>query len=260
MKHTHVVMFSGGVGSWAAAKRVAERHGTENLILLFADTLMEDEDLYRFLDEAAEDVGGRLVKVADGRNPWDVFNDVRFLGNTRVDPCSKILKRELLDKWLDANCDRDHTTVHLGISWDEEHRFVRAKSRFDSKGWTCSAPLCEEPLPPMGSEWALEELDKAGIARPRLYAMGFKHNNCGGFCIKAGQAHFELLLRVMPERYAYHEEQEQDIRMTLGDVAILRDRRGGTTKPMTLRAFRKRLEAKHGFDENEWGGCGCFSG
>lgn len=30
----HIVMYSGGVGSWAAAKRVAEKHGTENLILL----------------------------------------------------------------------------------------------------------------------------------------------------------------------------------------------------------------------------------
>ena len=49
----HVVMFSGGAGSWAAAKRVAERHGTADLTLLFTDTLMEDEDLYRFLHEAA---------------------------------------------------------------------------------------------------------------------------------------------------------------------------------------------------------------
>ena len=49
----HVVMFSGGAGSWMTAKRVAEKHGTDNLILLFADTLIEDEDLYRFLDEAA---------------------------------------------------------------------------------------------------------------------------------------------------------------------------------------------------------------
>lgn len=42
-----VVMFSGGVGSWAAAKRVAERRGTDGLILLFADTKSEDEDTYR---------------------------------------------------------------------------------------------------------------------------------------------------------------------------------------------------------------------
>lgn len=31
-------MYSSGVGSWAAAKRVAEKYGTDNLTLLFADT------------------------------------------------------------------------------------------------------------------------------------------------------------------------------------------------------------------------------
>ncbi len=54
----HVVMFSGGLASWAAAKRVAAENGTDALVLLFSDTLMEDEDLYRFLDQAAADVGG----------------------------------------------------------------------------------------------------------------------------------------------------------------------------------------------------------
>jgi hypothetical protein len=54
---SHVVMFSSGAGSWAAAKRVAERYGTEGLYLLFADVKSEndeehageDEDNYRFL-------------------------------------------------------------------------------------------------------------------------------------------------------------------------------------------------------------------
>jgi hypothetical protein len=30
-------MFSGGIGSWATAKRVAEKHGTDDLYLLFSD-------------------------------------------------------------------------------------------------------------------------------------------------------------------------------------------------------------------------------
>lgn len=63
----HVVQFSGGKGSWAAAKLVAQRYGTEHLTLLFADTLMEDWDLYRFIEEAAANVGGRYLRVAEGR-------------------------------------------------------------------------------------------------------------------------------------------------------------------------------------------------
>ena len=54
----HVVFYSGGLASWATAMRVAEKHGTKNLKMLFTDTKMEDEDLYRFLDESAILLGG----------------------------------------------------------------------------------------------------------------------------------------------------------------------------------------------------------
>ena len=253
----HVVMFSGGVGSWAAAKRVAEKHGTDNLILLFADTLIEDEDLYRFLDDAAANVGGQLVKVAEGRDPWQVFFDVKFLGNSRVDPCSRILKRQFLRKWLEQNCDPTNTIVYLGIDWTEEHRYERAKSYWSP--WNCLAPLCDPPY--LTKEEIMQWAEAEGLRLPRLYYMGFPHNNCGGFCIKAGQAHFKLLLEKMPERYAYHEQREQELRKYLGkDVAILRDRRGGKSRPLTLREFRYRLQNTGEYETDEWGGCGCFSG
>jgi hypothetical protein len=32
---------------------VAQRYGTSNLVLLLLDTRVEDEDLYRFLDDAS---------------------------------------------------------------------------------------------------------------------------------------------------------------------------------------------------------------
>ena len=252
--HKHVVMFSGGAGSWMAAKRVVQEHGTESIVLLFADTMMEDDDLYRFLIESSRNVGGELVQVADGRTPWEVFFDVRFLGNTRIDPCSRILKRELLREWVEKNCDPSDTVVYLGYDWTEEHRYEAAKPHWQP--CTLEAPLCDEPY--LTKADVVVALDREGIERPRLYAMGFPHNNCGGFCVKAGQAHFKLLLEVMPERYAYHERKEQELREHLGkDVSILRDRRGGPVRPMTLQEFRENLEAGGQCDMFEWGGCGC---
>jgi len=253
----HVVMFSGGVGSWAAAKRVAERHGASNLHLVFADTMMEDEDLYRFINEAVSNIGGQFHRLADGRTPWDVFRDTRFLGNTRADPCSRILKRELLRTWLEETFSPDTATVYLGIDWTEIHRLSRVESHW--KPWTVVAPMCEAPL--VSKSDMLDQLKREGIDAPRLYGMGFPHNNCGGFCIKAGQAHFRLLLLRMPERYAEHERAEEKLRQYLGkDVAILRDRRGGDTKPLTLRMLRERLEKDDtNCDLFEWGGCGCLA-
>src|SRR4051812_7862855 len=126
----HLVMFSGGIGSWAAAKRVAAAHGTADLVLLFTDTLMEDEDLYRFLPEAAANVGGRLVRIADGRTPWGVFFDRRFLGNSRIDPCSEVLKRKLASKWRNEHCQPESTIVYVGIDWTEQHRIEGMAARY----------------------------------------------------------------------------------------------------------------------------------
>lgn len=258
-----VVMFSGGITSWATGRRVSQRHGRENLTLLFADTLIEDEDLYRFLAEAAANVGGELVKIADGRTPWQVFSDVRLLGNTRMDPCSKILKRQLMRRWLEGNCDPASTTVYLGFDWTELHRLERAQRYWSP--WRVEAPLTEAPY--LTRREFLAALEAEGIEPPRLYTLGFQHNNCGGFCIKAGQAQFAHLLRTLPERYRWHEEKEEALRAELGkDVAILRDRRwtgegrgGEDTKPLTLRAFRERIELQPSlYDELDWGGCGCL--
>lgn len=251
----HIVMFSGGVGSWAAAKRVAEKHGTDNLILLFADTLIEDEDLYRFIEEAAKNVGGKLVRVAEGRDPWQLFKDRNFISNSRVAHCSHILKQDVCRKWLKDNCDPENTTLYLGIDWSEEHRFVVAEKKW--LPWKCQAPLTDPPY--LLKEEMIQHLSEEGINPPRLYALGFSHNNCGGFCVKAGQAQFKRLLEVFPERFRYHEEMEQGARKQINkDVAILRDRRGGVTKPLTLRELRHRVENDGQVDEFDWGGCGCF--
>lgn len=54
----HVVQFSGGAGSWATAKRVAETYGTDDLILLCANTNSEAPDWLDFVKVSAANVGG----------------------------------------------------------------------------------------------------------------------------------------------------------------------------------------------------------
>ena len=96
----HIIFYSGGIGSWMTAKRVIEKHGKENVILLFTDTLIEDEDLYRFIDETVAEMDVEYVRIEDGRTPWEVFKDVRWLGNSRLAQCSHILKQDTADKWI----------------------------------------------------------------------------------------------------------------------------------------------------------------
>lgn len=294
----HVVNFSGGVGSWAAARRVADRHGTDNLTLLFADTLIEDADLYRFLVEAAANIyrlAGRLdgvvqlaaavppsdkahmiarrshlfrlralvaqvipqlVWLADGRTPWQVFKDERFLGTSRVAKCSAILKAQVCDRWIESHFTPETVVQYVGIDWTEEHRIIRLREK--RAPWRFEAPLCDEPFVSKDQLFAL--LASQGIEAPRLYRLGFSHNNCGGGCVRAGIGHFAHLLKTLPNVYAEWELAEQDVREHLGrdDVAILRDRAGGEVKPLTLVQLRRRVTDGQQVDAFDIGGCGCF--
>src|SRR5206468_3748564 len=121
----------------------ADQYGTDDLVLLFADVKGEDEDNYRFLHEAAADIGGELVIVSDGRTIWDVFKDDRFLGNTRLANCSKFLKQKPAREWLDANCDPADTTVYVGIDWSEMHRLPAIERGYEP--FVAKAPLCDPP-------------------------------------------------------------------------------------------------------------------
>lgn len=256
-KFTHIVMLSGGIGSFFAAKRVIDKAkiSKENVVLLFSDTLIEDDDLYRFLKDTENYFKIPITYLKDGRNPWEVFFDVKFLGNSRIDPCSRILKRDLLNSYVRDNFKPEDCIVYLGIDWTEEHRMVAVKQ--NNLPYKYTAPLCEEPL--LQKEQFLDILEnECKIKRPRLYDLGFKHNNCGGFCIKSGQAQFRLLLEKFPDRYKYHEDMEQKIIKHLGKrVTILRITRDKIKHNITLKEFREHIEKGGDFDKYEWGGCGC---
>jgi hypothetical protein len=253
----HVVMFSYGIASWAEGKLTAARYGADATTLLTADTLMEDEDTYAWGAAAAANVGAGHVVVTEGRDPWQVFFDRKYLGNTRVDPCSEVLKRETCRRWMGQHYPGGRgATVHLGIHWSESDRLPAIRANWAP--YPVEALLCQPPF--LAAREMHDWAEREGLWKQRLYRLGFAHANCGGFCVKGGQAQFRRLLQVMPERYAYHERREQELREYLGkDVSVLRDRRGGKTVPLTLRAFRERVEAGGRCDLFDWGGCGCFT-
>jgi len=264
MTNKHVVMFSGGIGSWAAAKRVAEKHGTENLYLVFSDVkgfnqsehVGEDQDTYRFIEDAVTNIGGTYVYLNAGKDIWEVFKDKRFLGNSRLASCSHELKQKPAREWLEANCDPEETVVYVGIDWMETHRMPSIVRNY--LPYKAEAPLTEAPYLNKNDliDWAKRE----GLEPPRLYSLGFPHNNCGGGCVRAGQGQFKKLLMLMPERFAEWERQEQKMRDFLDkDVAILRRTVDGEKKPFTLRELRNEVALEPDLiDDFDLGGCGCF--
>lgn len=233
-----VAHYSGGLSSHLAAHRAIEEYGVDNVTLLFADVKGEDDDLYRFIREGSSVLGAKLVTVSDGRTIWQVMRDERFLANSRVDPCSRVLKREVLDRWVAENAP---DAVHVvGYTACETGRAERLRTKY---GGRIRFPLMEPPT--ITKAQVLPEFRELfpDIAPPCLYLMGAEHNNCGGACVKAGHAHFRWLLENLPDKYAEWEREEESMRQFLDrDVSILKDRRGGEARTITLRQFRERIE------------------
>lgn len=294
-----IVFFSGGIGSWEVAHRVRNDFGTENLRLLFTDTLIEDNDLYRFIIETAAEIYGvkgvpinnlidraknltlvhsgmdvrkselealrldtiklmpSFIWLSEQRDVWDVFHEVNFLGNSRIAHCSAYLKQRMARRYVREHFDEDSTILYLGIDWSEEHR-----TNAPTKNWSpyrVEYPLCEEPY--VNKIDIIHNLEELSIEAPRLYALGFSHNNCGGFCVRAGQGHFANLLEKNRELYLYHERREREfIEMVGKDVSILKRVRKGVTYRLTLEELRSELEESKQaeIDFDDIGGCGCF--
>ena len=255
-----IIMFSGGLTSYEAARRTIQEYPKDRVRLWFADTKMEDEDLYRFNTEVEKSLGIEIEVLDQGMDVWETFTKHRFLGNSRIDPCSKYLKRVPLRKFLESEYpDPEDVVIILGMDDIEDcDRIKRSASYW--KPYNVDFPLTRGT--PSFKHNIVEELRAIGIEPPRLYEMGFRHNNCGGFCVKAGQGQFAHLLETMPDRFAYHENKEQEFRDWIGkDVAILKRMRQGITKPFTLKELREAHEAGETFRYDIFGGgaaCNCM--
>jgi hypothetical protein len=212
-----------------------------------------------FAREVVNELGCEWVRLTDGRTPMQVGLDRKCVPSNRMPVCSQELKRRVLRWYLDGNYDPASDVVYIGYDWSEPQRIASAQ-RFWAP-WTMAAPLAEPPYAP-----PLQDLFRSrGIEPPALYAYGLPHANCGGLCVRGGQAQWELMLQVDRCGYLEWEREEEAIRAALGkDVSILKDRAGTVTsrswagKPLPLRVFREGIEQQPGmFDQDDWGACGC---
>ena len=93
MMMKHIVSISGGSASAVCADRVINRFGLDSVTLWFADTLFEDADAYRFLEDLETRWGTEIIRHTDGRNPLQVAEDRKIIPNNWVAPCSYELKQ-----------------------------------------------------------------------------------------------------------------------------------------------------------------------
>jgi len=255
---TGIVLYSGGKGSFMAA-HLSKSLGYKDLILYFNDTKTEDKDLYRFLKESSSKLSIKLVEDSLGLDVWEVFEKHRYVGNTRVDVCSKVLKRDRVKSYLQRNkYQPDEVDIIIGLGPFEQHRIDKAKERWSP--FNLVSPLADAWIDEAQYfEGLCQELN---IAPPRLYGMGFSHNNCGGFCVKAGLGQFKLLYENLPDVYKFHEEKQEALMLKIPSVRpFLRKTTNGVLSYLTLKQYREQFlePGKVSNDEKyDMGACSCM--
>lgn len=167
----HCVQFSTGAGSAEVAFRVEQiASADDRLVLLTADTMVEDEDNWRFAKQIVQALSPRWewIVIRDGRTPMQVGRDKRVVPNNRLAICSRVLKREALDRWIKHNCDPEHSVIYLGFDWTEPHRFAKAEPLW--KPYKISAPLMDAPY--IEKSALMEKLRSMGITPPVYTVQG----------------------------------------------------------------------------------------
>lgn len=218
----HIIFFSGGKASLAAADYVKMMYPDDNILLYFNDTLWENKDLYRFIDESSDKLQLPMLIHSAGINPIQLMFEKKLVYNSMLGDCSKILKMRVasdylkkgikpaIEIWRNRNYLKSedfitNATLYFGIGFEEMHREKSIRENW--KPFKVEMPLIDHNI------WRDEVLKKYNIRRPELYDYGFAHNNCNGRCVKAGQGHYKLLKDRMPEVFMKIMEQEHHIKM-----------------------------------------------
>jgi len=118
----HIISFSGGLGSFAVACLVKEKFPLDHIELVFTDTHFEDEDLYRFINEASDKLALQLVVLSnkDKDTPLTLMEKDNFMYNSRVAKCSYKLKSKVFREYLKTQ--QKDCILYFGIGFEESHR------------------------------------------------------------------------------------------------------------------------------------------
>lgn len=218
----HIIFFSGGKSSFSVADWVKTKYPEDNIVLYFTDTKWEDDDLYRFINEASDALELPMLTHAEGLNPIELMFEKKLVFNSRIGDCSKVLKMRVARQFLKKGIEPEvvewrnkqylksddfvtDATLYFGIGWEEMHR--EGPIRKNWKPFDVVMPMIEEVID------NAEILKKYGLIEPRLYKMGFAHNNCMGRCVKAGMGHHRNLREQMPDVFKELMEQEHHLKV-----------------------------------------------
>lgn len=189
-----VCQFSCGAASAVATKLALTDYGhSHDVQILNAFLANEHEDNRRFLSDCEAWFGRPVTVLRDekyGADIIEVFRRERFMKSQYGAPCTKLLKRRLLDSWKQPG-----DVMVFGYTAEEMDRLDDFRERNPDR--PVIAPLIDRGL---GKDDCKAMVQRAGIELPLMYRMGYENANCIG-CVKGGEGYYRAIREDFPEQF-----------------------------------------------------------
>jgi len=207
MKQTIAVWFSCGAASAIAAAKTLELYSSTHIVRIINNPVIEEDpdnrrfllDIQDWLNHPIETATNPDYTHCSAEKVWDKR---RFMSGPLGAPCTIELKKRARQHWEATNpCDW-HV---LGFTAEEKTRYDRFI-------------LTERPnvLPVLidlniTKQDCVDILQAAGIALPRVYALGYPNANCIG-CVKAtSPTYWNLVRQQHPEVFQRRASQSRQL-------------------------------------------------
>jgi hypothetical protein len=170
---------------------VAEHGATRDVQVINAFLANEHADNRRFAADVATWLGQPLTELRDQKYGADVIQVFRrrgYMKGPRGAPCSRELKRKVLDAWRQPGDE-----IVLGFSIEERDRYEDFVDR--NPGLQVLVPLIDAGLDKADCKAMIERAD---IVLPTMYLMGYENANCIG-CVKGGEGYWRAIREDFPD-------------------------------------------------------------
>ncbi|WP_188260833.1 hypothetical protein [Azospirillum tabaci] len=189
-----VVWFSCGAASAVAAKLALKKYrGEHEVVIAYTDTGAEHPDNERFMADCVRwfNAPVEVLKSPEFADTWAVWEKRKFVSGISGAPCTGELKKA--PRWA---FERPGDLHVFGFTEEERRRSDRFREQ-NPDVWL------ETPLIDAGLRKAdcLAMIERAGIAIPAVYLLGFQNNNCLP-CPKAtSPGYWNRMRRHFPEQF-----------------------------------------------------------
>lgn len=189
-----VCQFSCGAASAVTTKLVlAQYDDTHDVRIINAFLKEEHEDNRRFAADCELWFGRQINVLRDekyGASTVEVFRKKQYLKGPMGAPCSRALKRDVLDQFKLPS-----DVIAFGYTMEEMDRLDDFRER--NPDLHVIAPLIDAGL---SKEDCKAMVSRAGIILPLMYRLGYDNANCIG-CVKGGEGYWRAIREDFPEYF-----------------------------------------------------------